>query len=104
SNWSAEATIKQGHELVRTGPYRWTRHPIYSGILLAFLGSAVALGEWRGLVALALITASFLHKLGIEERLMATRFPDAYARFRAEVPALVPFIRHRGRSQAGAGS
>lgn len=95
ANWSAQATIKHGHELIRTGPYRWTRHPIYTGLLLAFLGSAVALNEWRGLLALALVTASFLRKLSIEERLMAARFPEAYPRYKAEVPALVPFASWR---------
>jgi protein-S-isoprenylcysteine O-methyltransferase Ste14 len=104
ANWSAQATIKHGHELVRSGPYRWTRHPIYSAILLAFLGSAVALDEWRGLPALALITASFVRKLGAEERLMAARFPATYARYRAEVPALLPFARWRRRSRSGAES
>jgi hypothetical protein len=50
-NWSGSVTIKQNHEIVRTGPYRWIRHPIYTGLVLAFLGSAVARGEWRGVLA-----------------------------------------------------
>ena len=45
-------TLKQDHELIRSGPYRWVRHPIYTGLLLAMLGSAIALGEWRGFIAL----------------------------------------------------
>lgn len=91
-NWSGVPEVKQGHELIRTGPYRWTRHPIYTGLLLAVLGSALALGQWRGLVAVALIIASFLRKISIEERLMTARFPDEYPRYRAEVPALVPIV------------
>src|SRR6185312_1899697 len=47
-NWSGTVTVKHDHELVRTGPYRWVRHPIYTGILLGFVGSTVALDEWRG--------------------------------------------------------
>ena len=89
-NWSGTVTLKQDHELIRGGPYRWVRHPIYTGLLLAVLGSALALGEWRGLLALALITAGFLRKISVEERVLTEQFGDAYARFRAEVPALFP--------------
>jgi len=91
-NWSGTVTVKQDHELVRSGPYRFVRHPIYTGLLLAILGTAVAIGEWRGLIAFALITAGFLLKIRTEERFMSETFADAYARYRAEVPALIPFI------------
>jgi protein-S-isoprenylcysteine O-methyltransferase Ste14 len=89
-NWSGTVTLKQDHELIRGGPYRWVRHPIYTGLLLAVLGSAIAIGEWRGLLALALITAGFLRKIKVEERVLTEQFGDAYRRFRAEVPALFP--------------
>lgn len=89
-NWSAEVTVKRDHVLIRTGPYRWTRHPIYTGLLVAFAGSTVALGEWRGLIALALVIAAFLHKIRIEERFMMEQFPGEYPRYRAEVPTLIP--------------
>jgi protein-S-isoprenylcysteine O-methyltransferase Ste14 len=89
-NWSATVTLKQDHELVRHGPYRWVRHPIYTGLLIAILGSAVAEGEWRGPVALALFTVAFLIKSGIEERYLIDQFGDAYAHYRREVPALLP--------------
>jgi len=69
------------------------RHPIYTGILLAVLGSAIAEAEWRGFVALALITLAFLRKIAIEERFLAAQFGEAYARYRAEVPALIPWPR-----------
>jgi protein-S-isoprenylcysteine O-methyltransferase Ste14 len=92
-NWSGSVTLKQGHTLTRDGPYRFVRHPIYSGILLAFFGSAViALGEWRGLLALVLLTAAFLRKIRIEERFMLEQFGDDYARYRKEVAALVPGV------------
>jgi protein-S-isoprenylcysteine O-methyltransferase Ste14 len=91
-NWSATVTLKQDHELIRGGPYCRVRHPIYSGLLLAVLGSAIAIGEWRGLLALALITAGFLRKISVEERVLTEQFGDAYTRFRAEVPALLPGI------------
>ena len=96
-NWSGTVTVKQDHELIRTGPYRLVRHPIYTGLLLAILGTAVAFGEWRGLLAFALLTGSLLLKLRVEERFMSESFPEPYARYRAEVPALIPCI---GRARA----
>ena len=56
------------------------RHPIYTGILLALLGSVIALGEWRGLVGLALVTVSLLRKIAVEERFLTQQFGDAYTR------------------------
>lgn len=91
-NWSNTVTVKQDHELIRTGPYRYVRHPIYSGMLFAILGTAIAFGEWRGLLAFALLTGSLLLKLRMEERFMRESFPDEYPRYRAEVPALIPFL------------
>jgi protein-S-isoprenylcysteine O-methyltransferase Ste14 len=92
-NWSGTVTLKQDHQLIRRGPYRWVRHPIYTGLLLALLGSAIAQGEWRGLLAVALITLSFLRKITIEERFLTEQFGEAYTLYRAEVPALVPLWR-----------
>lgn len=90
-NWSSTVTLKQDHTLIRSGPYRFVRHPIYTGLLLAIFGSGViALGEWRGLVVLALATAAFLRKIQIEERFLQEQFGDAYARYRQEVAALIP--------------
>jgi protein-S-isoprenylcysteine O-methyltransferase Ste14 len=94
-NWSATVTVKQDHELIRTGPYRFVRHPIYSGILLALLGTALAIGEWRGLAAFAFFTIGFIFKLKTEERFMSETFGDQYVRYRAQVPALVPFVGRR---------
>jgi protein-S-isoprenylcysteine O-methyltransferase Ste14 len=74
SNWSGLVTLKEGHELIRTGPYRTIRHPIYSGILLAFLGNAIALGEVRGLIGLAVIWLSFYVKARREESFLAQEF------------------------------
>ncbi len=91
-NWSAVVTIKQDHELVRGGPYGLVRHPIYSGLLFALLGTAVAIGEWRGLVAFAAITVGFLIKMRVEERFMDESFGEQYARYRREVAALIPFV------------
>ncbi len=96
-NWSGTVTLKQGHELIRGGPYRVVRHPIYTGMLLAFAGTAVARGDVRGLVALALVTASFLFKLRVEERFMAEQFPQAYPDYKARTPALIPGVGWKRR-------
>jgi protein-S-isoprenylcysteine O-methyltransferase Ste14 len=91
-NWSGNVTLKHGHELVVDGPYRWVRHPIYTGILVALAGTALALGEWRGVLALAIAAAALWRKLGLEEALMRGQFGDAYARYAERVPALIPFV------------
>ena len=91
-NWSGTVTVKQDHELIRTGPYALVRHPIYTGILLGFIGSAISLGEVRGVVAVALVIVAFLIKIRLEERWMTERFGDAYRRYRAEAKALIPYV------------
>ena len=92
ANWSALVTLKQDHELVRSGPYALMRHPIYTGLLLALIGTAIAIGEWRALAGVALMAVGLVRKLIIEEQFMADQFGDAYARYRAHVHALVPFV------------
>jgi protein-S-isoprenylcysteine O-methyltransferase Ste14 len=94
-NWSGTVTQKQGHELIRSGPYAYVRHPIYTGLLTALLGSAIALGELRGFLGVAIVLAAFWRKLRIEEGFMRELFPGQYERYMAEVPALVPFTKAR---------
>lgn len=91
-NWSGTVTLKEGHELVRSGPYRFVRHPIYTGLLVAFAGSAFARGEWRGVLAFAIAFAALWRKLRLEERWLEETFGEAYARYRTEVAALIPFV------------
>jgi protein-S-isoprenylcysteine O-methyltransferase Ste14 len=91
-NWSSDVTLKRDHELVVNGPYAFVRHPIYTGILLALLGTALAVGEWRGLLAIVFAAAAFWRKLGIEEAVMLRQFGEAYVRYAARVPALIPFV------------
>jgi protein-S-isoprenylcysteine O-methyltransferase Ste14 len=74
TNWSGVVTLKEGHELIRTGPYRNIRHPIYTGILVAFLGNAIVNGQVRGLIALAVMWASFYIKARREEQFLAQEF------------------------------
>ena len=91
-NWSAIVTLKEGHELVTSGPYALVRHPIYTGLLFGFLGSAIARGRWSALLAVALFFLSALRKYRLEERWMHERFGAAYDAYRARVKAIVPFL------------
>lgn len=91
-NWSGSVTLKQDHTLVRDGPYRYVRHPIYTGLLMALIGSAIARDEWRGVIAVALAFAALWRKLGLEERWLTEIFGEDYRRYRREVRALIPFV------------
>lgn len=91
-NWSGVVTLKTDHELIRSGPYRFVRHPIYTGLLVAIAGSAMVRGEWRGVVAIAIAIAALWRKLRLEERWLGETFGDEYAKYRAEVSALIPFV------------
>jgi protein-S-isoprenylcysteine O-methyltransferase Ste14 len=89
-NWSGTVTVKVGHELVRSGPYRWVRHPIYSGVLLAVLGTAMERHQLRSLIALVLIYAGFFRKIRIEEQFMNAQFGAGYDEYRRTTGALFP--------------
>jgi protein-S-isoprenylcysteine O-methyltransferase Ste14 len=84
--------VKQDHELIQRGPYRFVRHPIYTGLLLAFFGTAVAIGEWRGLICVAIVAASFWFKLRLEERWMRENFGAAYEQYMQRTKALIPGV------------
>lgn len=92
-NWSASATLKQDHELIRSGPYCLVRHPIYSGMLLAVIGTAIAFAEVRDLLAVPLAALGFWLKATSEERLLMSSFGDRYAAYRREVRgAIIPRV------------
>ena len=90
ANWSGVVTLKEGHELIRTGPYRTIRHPIYTGILLALLGTAVAVGEVRGLLALAIAWLSFYIKARREESFLTQEFGPGFAEHRRHTGMFLP--------------
>ena len=92
SNWSSEVTIKQGHELITTGPYALVRHPIYTGILAGFLGTAIALAQLRGVIGFVLIFVVLWTKLRTEEEWMRSQFGDTYATYSHQTAALVPYL------------
>ncbi len=90
-NWSGTPSIKEGHELVTSGPYRFVRHPIYTGILLALFGSALT-GGGVWLVVFLMFGVNVLYRLPVEERYMLQLFPDAYPEYKKKTKAIIPFM------------
>ncbi len=91
-NWSATVTVKQDHSLVRSGPYAIVRHPIYSGFLLALVGTAIAFRHAQGLAAVAIALITWRLKSRLEESFMREQFGEQYVQYQREVKALVPFV------------
>lgn len=89
-NWSATVTVKAGHELIESGPYRTVRHPIYTGMLVATAGSVLALGQARGLLALVIIGVGFYFKARKEERYMLSEFAEKYQAYARRTGMLLP--------------
>jgi protein-S-isoprenylcysteine O-methyltransferase Ste14 len=92
ANWSSEVAFKQGHELVQRGPYRFVRHPIYTGILLMSLGTAIVVGQLHSWLGFPFLCGGFWIKLRQEEAVMQQHFPDEYPAYQRQVRALVPFL------------
>src|SRR6201987_157173 len=90
-NWGTPMTQKNEPELVTSGPYHLVRHPIYSGILVAGVGTAVAL-SWLWLAAVALAGAYFVYSATVEESYLTEQFPDSYPAYRRSTKMLVPFV------------
>ena len=91
-NWSATVTVKEDHELIRSGPYSLVRHPIYTGLLLGFIGTAIVRGEWRGVLAVLIVFVALWRKLRLEERWMSETFGEEYRRYREHSAALIPYL------------
>ena len=89
-NWSMAVELKQEHELVQSGPYSVVRHPIYTGLLIGFIGTVVAIGEWRGVLSVAIFSAFIAYKLRVEERWLSELFGSAYSQYKDRTKALVP--------------
>lgn len=92
-NWSSAVSIKVDHQLIRTGPYAWVRHPIYSGILLGMIGTALARREPRGLFAVVLLWLGFFIKSRMEEGFMRKTFGEQYKEYSRSTGALIPRMR-----------
>jgi|SRR5580704_1738638 protein-S-isoprenylcysteine O-methyltransferase Ste14 len=90
-NWGMPMSLREGHELVTSGPYAYVRHPIYSGILLLTLGSAIAVNPaW--LAPFVLFLVYFVQAARVEERDMTKQFPDAYPAYQRRTKMLIPFL------------
>jgi len=90
-NWSQTVAAKIGHELVTSGPYRYVRHPMYAGGLVACVGSAMVCGgAW--IFLLVILGTLFLWRVGAEDRLMAQQFPNEYPDYKKRTKALIPFV------------
>jgi protein-S-isoprenylcysteine O-methyltransferase Ste14 len=90
-NWGMPMSEKADPELVTTGPYSAIRHPIYSGIILAMIGTTLAVSLYW-LIAVVLVGAYFLYSATMEERYMTEVFPDAYPRYKQSTKMLIPFV------------
>jgi protein-S-isoprenylcysteine O-methyltransferase Ste14 len=90
-NWGTPMTQKEDPELVTSGPYHLVRNPIYSGILIAGIGTAVAL-SWLWLIAVGLVGAYFVYSATIEQRYMAEQFPDTYPAYRRSTKMFLPYV------------
>ncbi len=90
-NWSIRPAVRKGHELITSGPYAITRHPIYSGLLLAMLGSAMADGVLWAIIFLV-VGVGFIHRAKLEEALMTQQFPDQYPAYKRRTRAFIPFV------------
>jgi protein-S-isoprenylcysteine O-methyltransferase Ste14 len=91
-NWSSAPTIKEHHQLIRGGPYRFVRHPIYTGILLAMVGTFLANGKARGALAVVLVWFAWTVKSRMEEEFMVRTFGAEYEEYRRTTGALIPRI------------
>jgi protein-S-isoprenylcysteine O-methyltransferase Ste14 len=91
-NWSAEVTFKQEHELIESGPYALVRHPIYTGLILMTIATALSYGRAAGVAVLVGVCGALWWKARQEEEIMSRHFPAAYADYKTRVPAIVPFL------------
>ena len=91
--WSDKVVLRHDHHLIRTGPYAYIRHPIYSGVLLGVLGTALIVDQWRGLLAFALLFVNYTIKAKREERILADRFNEEFRQHQSGTGFLLPRFR-----------
>ncbi|MBO0910206.1 MAG: isoprenylcysteine carboxylmethyltransferase family protein [Acidobacteria bacterium] len=93
--WSDKVVLKVDHQLVRTGPYAYLRHPIYSGVLLGVAATALVLGEWRGVVAFLILLVNYCIKARREDRMLAGQFQEGFAEHEKHAGFLLPKFERR---------
>jgi protein-S-isoprenylcysteine O-methyltransferase Ste14 len=91
-NWSLAVQKKEDHELIQSGIYNVVRHPIYSGLLLLFIGHMLIVGDYRGIIAVLIVFISFWFKLKKEERILAQTFGKQYEDYKNRTKALIPYV------------
>ena len=91
-NWSAEVRIAEGHALVHTGPYRYLRHPIYTGALCMYAGLTIVSGTLHAVLGLALVCLAYWRKTRLEERLLADEFGPRFEEYRRRSWAVIPLV------------
>jgi protein-S-isoprenylcysteine O-methyltransferase Ste14 len=92
-NWSGTISTREGHELIRSGPYRWIRHPIYGGYLMATIGTAITIGEVRAMITVAVVFVVFLVNARLEEAWLAREFGADLELHRRQTGRFFPRIR-----------
>ena len=91
-NWSGVVTVKQDHELIRSGPYRFLRHPIYAGLLLALIGTEIVFGRGWAFLVVGMVLLIFVYKIRLEEQFMIEQFGEEYLQYKRETKALIPLV------------
>jgi len=91
-NWSGEVAFKKEHELIEKGPYAIIRHPIYTGLTVMFIGTAIVVGMMAQLLGFVIALVSFRIKLRQEEELLVRHFPKEYPDYKKRTNALIPYI------------
>lgn len=91
-NYSATLVIKEDHQLITSGIYRFTRHPIYLGVIVGLMGIAVYASSLYGFLAMSAVIPVFLNRIRMEERLLTEAFGDTYREYRKATNKLIPFI------------
>lgn len=95
-NWSGPVEIKKDHQLIRNGPYRRLRHPIYTAVLGMAVGTSITIGATAGLIAIAIIVFAYIRKIRMEEARLREAFGGEYDEYRRETWGLVPGVRYSG--------
>ncbi len=89
-NWSDKVVLKVDHELIRRGPYKYLRHPIYTGVVVGLIGTALTIGVWRGVLAVIVLATNYYVKAVREERILSAKFGDAFAEHRRRTGFFLP--------------
>jgi protein-S-isoprenylcysteine O-methyltransferase Ste14 len=91
--FTVDVTIETDHQLVEKGPFRVVRHPSYTGVLLAFVGLALSLGNWAALLVILIpIGAAFIHRMNVEEDALSRALGARYAEYMKRTKRLLPFV------------